>query len=397
MAQSPFQADAIQIEPGAAGTRLIERDSTTGEIKFTDVVVTTGITLAQLAGIGSIADVHIVGKSGAGAEYTTVQAAVDAVPVTASVAAPHLIIITNGVFTENVLIEKDGIFFFAPGGAEIVNNGAADTVTYQQGAASTPTRSVWINVRIKNTAAGRACVKLIGGAGSNVALDRFDLKDCDLLATGVGSYQIDANAINNLYVAGGNWTGSDANSICKIAQTAEFTMTGTRGVNNLELNYDSTGAVPATATTLYTLGYLSDALNLTSTLSGAGSIDLYGCKTGTLLLNGDQTLTASFSALGNMTINNTMSVVLKHTSRGTAVGVGTLAETSLVGSQVFAASAIETVTFTVPQPDTAYMVALERDVDARVVTTNKVAASFDIVFPAGVQTTTVSYTVSRGV
>lgn len=397
MAQDPFKADAIQIEPGSAGSRLIERDATTGALKFTDPFVSTGITLAQLAGLGSIADVHIVGKSGAGAEYTTVQAAVDAVPVTASASAPHLILITEGVYTENVTVVKDGIFFFAPGGAEIINSGANDTVTYQQGVTSTPKRAVWFNVRIKNDQAGKACLKLIGGAASNVALERFLFRDCDLVAAGIGGYQIDASAVNFLDIQGGNWKGSNSTSICKVAQTAEFFLMGTMGVQNLQLDYDNTGAIPATAGSAYTLGYLAGVTAITSTLSGAGANNLYGCKTGNVLLNGNRTFEAAFSVLGNLTVNNTTAVTLRQTSRGTAVGTGSLAETISRGTQVFAASQTETVTFPVPQPDTNYTVLLDQDVDARVIAKNKANGSFDIEFPAGPQTTTVGYAVVREV
>jgi len=397
MAQPPFKADAIQIEPAAVGSRLIERDTAAGELKFTDPVVTGGITLAQLAGLGSIATVHIVGKSGAGAEYTTVQAAFDAVPVTASALLPHLIILTDGVYTENVTVEKDGVFVFSPGGCVLTNSGVADTVTYQQGGSSTPKRGVWLNVRIQNTAVGRACLKFVGGALSEVANEWVDFKGCDLVATGVGGYQIDALAVNKISIQGGNWADSIATTLVKISQVAEFVVSGVYGVENMQLDYDNTGAIPATATTQYTLSNIPGTGTLLSTLSGAGSLDIMGSTIGATTLNGDQAVRARYSKLGNLIINGTVAMSMSHSSRGTIAGTGSLAETLTRGAQIFAASASETVTFGVPQPDTNYTVGLECEVDARVVAKNKGTASFDIEFPAGVQTTTVGYTVTREV
>ena len=70
MAQDPVLADQLQIEPGAAGTRLIYR-AADGSLAFKDSLLTGGITLSQLAGLRSVANTLVVGKSGAGAAYTT--------------------------------------------------------------------------------------------------------------------------------------------------------------------------------------------------------------------------------------------------------------------------------------------------------------------------------------
>ena len=88
MAQPNIQADGVRIEPGSGQTLTITRDSTTGSLRFVDAVITGGINLKDMAGLSTIAGVLIVGKSGSGAGYTTVQSAITAVPGTPALPTP---------------------------------------------------------------------------------------------------------------------------------------------------------------------------------------------------------------------------------------------------------------------------------------------------------------------
>lgn len=396
MAQPPFQADAIQIEPGSGQTLLIERDAATGSLRFTDALVTGGINLTDLSGVGSLGEVFVAGKTGAGAKYTTVQSAINAAPTTATKASPVVILIGPGTYIEDLLIDKDGLILVGMGGVSFSNATATATLTVQIGGSTTPRSLTLQNIKLANTANGQACLKLIGGAGSLVAEDYVDLIGVDLEATGIGGYQIDAEAVNRIRVRGGTWAGSATSSLSWIRQVALFEMLGVGWVNNLQLEYDTTGAIPNTAGSAYSVVGSADVGNLVSTMNGAGSIRLDNCpNVGTITFSGSQGLTAVASKLGNMTLNNSTTATLRHSSRGTVTGTGTLAETLLTGSVAFAGTSLESVVFGAPQPDINYTVAVEREVDARVVVKNKATTGFDIEFPAGVQTTTVYYAVSR--
>ena len=109
MPQPNFQVDGLRIEPGSGQTLTITRDAATGSLRFTDAVVTGGINLSSLAGLGTIAGVLVVGASGTGAQYTTVQSAIDAVPASASLSDPYVVLVMPGVYSENLVIEKAGM------------------------------------------------------------------------------------------------------------------------------------------------------------------------------------------------------------------------------------------------------------------------------------------------
>ena len=97
MPQSPLQVDAVQIEPGSGDTLTIARDSD-GNLVFTDAALTGGSTLTELAGLGSITQVLVVGQEGAGAAYTSIQAAIDDVPATADEENPFAVLVMPGVY-----------------------------------------------------------------------------------------------------------------------------------------------------------------------------------------------------------------------------------------------------------------------------------------------------------
>ena len=139
MAQDPQQVDAVLIEPAEAGTRLIDRDPSDGSLRFYDALVTSGIKLSELAGLRSVTSLLVVGKGGTGAEYTTIQAALDAVPASSSLTNPSLVLVGPGVYTENLLIEKNGVFLVGLGGAIIQAASADATIKIQDAVATFPT------------------------------------------------------------------------------------------------------------------------------------------------------------------------------------------------------------------------------------------------------------------
>jgi hypothetical protein len=102
MPQPPFLIDVLQVEPGSGDTLTVSRDSAGGALKFVDALLTSGVLLPSLVGLRNVTGVYIVGRAGDGAPYTTIQSALDAVPDSSSAAAPSLVLIMPGVYTENV-------------------------------------------------------------------------------------------------------------------------------------------------------------------------------------------------------------------------------------------------------------------------------------------------------
>lgn len=159
MAQPPFKADAIQIEPGTTGTRSISRDSATNGLKFIDPVFTSGLSLAQLAGIQSITGVCTVGTGG-GATYTSIQDAIDAIPSTSSSLLPNVVLVFPGVYTESITLNKDGVSIIGMGDVTLTND-SAPTVTVEQSGTLIPKNVTLSNLTIVNTG-GQPCVYLNG-------------------------------------------------------------------------------------------------------------------------------------------------------------------------------------------------------------------------------------------
>ncbi|MDB4278174.1 hypothetical protein N9917_01090 [Deltaproteobacteria bacterium] len=165
MPQDPILVDQLSVEPGTTtfGTRTIDRDPTDGGLRFADPNVTA--SLAALVGVRNITGLYLVGRAGDGAPYTTIQAALDAVPELSSVAAPSLVLVSAGVYNENLVIEKDGVVIQGLGGVTITNVAADATVLIQESPTTIPTQVVLQNLTIINTDGGEECV-LVSGANN---------------------------------------------------------------------------------------------------------------------------------------------------------------------------------------------------------------------------------------
>ena len=114
--------------------------------------------------------------------------------------------------------------------------------------------------------------------------------------------------------------------------------------------------------------------------------------------DGDQTLDVLHSTLGTLTLNTTTTATLRQSTRTTltvAGGTPTLQEPLFMGSEAFAASATQTVTLPITQPDALYTVLLESPAATSVLAvTNKTTTTFDIE-AAPALTGTVGYSVIR--
>ncbi len=387
MPQPNFQVDGLRVEPGSGQTLTITRDSATGSLRFVDAVVTGGINLSSLAGLGTISGVLVVGASGTGAQYTTLQSAIDAVPASASLTNPYVVLVMPGVYSENVVIEKAGITVQGIGRAVIQAAAVSGTITVQEAVASVPTSLTLRNLVLVNANNGEACVDIVGGAGSTVGADGIILDGCDLRPTGVGGFTVYADTVNYVTLIGCQATGVPGTASLRANQCAGLTATNSV-LPAVQADYTTAGSIPSVAGSVYVLSGCSSVGNVLSTLTNAGSLTVSGCPTvGNVTVNGNRTVSVTGSAIGNLTVNGTTAATLKNSSRGTVAGSGTVLESQVSGTTVFAASATETVTFTVARPNANYTVALDTGLTTVSRVDNKSASGFDIVFTAPVNAT----------
>jgi|GEM_PF-3472223 len=164
MAQPPLKLDALEIVgDSGVGVRLIESDATTGELLFSDAVVSAR-KLAEIIGLQGVDGVIVCG-SGDGVSkdadnnpITTLQAAFAAVPTSASASNPWLILLMPGVYIEDVYADRDGVQVRGLGNVIVRNATANDTLTILEGPFSVPRRVTFEGVRFENTDVSSACV-----------------------------------------------------------------------------------------------------------------------------------------------------------------------------------------------------------------------------------------------
>jgi hypothetical protein len=377
MPQDPLLVDQVQIEPGSAGLRLIRR-ATDGSLEFFDSVVTGGITLSALAGL-SIGGVMTVGKSGAGAEHSTIQAALDCIPATSGPTEPYVILIGPGVYNETINIVRDWVFLVGLGGAvleplETVPNGpgAYHTVVIQSDLGTTPEHVVLQDLVVRNYHNGYACVRVVGGAGSTVGNTSIDLVNCDLQATAVGGNRpLWATSVNNVNFRLGTMAECNGLALILVAECVSFVMTSVVGASALQLDYNAGGSLPATAGSAYRVSEcpgqgLTSSINppFRSTLLGGSSLSILNCgEIGDVTVGGNRSLLVVGTDIQDLSLVDTTSAKLIGSGRDSVTfGAGTSLEEALqTGTATFTAEATKAVTLPAPHPDNQYSVAVELD------------------------------------
>lgn len=374
MAQDPFLVDQIQIEPGSGDTLLIRR-ATGGFLEFVDEQVPS-ITLKTLAGL-SLGGLKLVSPTGVGATHSTIQAALDCIPATSGPTEPYVVLVGPGVYNETLNIVRDWVFLIGLGGVvlepvETTPNGpgAYHTVVIQEDLGTVPEKVVLQNLTIRNYHNTYACVRIVGGASSEVGETGIGIVGCDLEATASGGNRpVWVTSSNHIFVKGGDHSNCVATSQTLVEECASFTMEGVKDVSGIQLDYDTTGTLPNVVGSSYRISNcldigLSSSLSppIRSTLSGAGSFSLLNCgRSGDVTLGGDRSCTIVGTDIGDLTINDTVSVSMGSGGHGTiSAGVGTtFVEPLQQGVVSFAASSSESVSFTAAHPDADYMVSLE--------------------------------------
>ena len=410
MAQDPLKVDQLQIEPNADGTRLINRASD-GSLKFTDAVITGGLLLKQLAGLRNIANVLIVGKSGAGAAYTTIQSALDAIPTSA---IPTFVLVGPGVYTETLNVVRANVTIMGFGAVlaavELVADGPAayHTMVIQAALGTIPTKVTLINLEIGNIHQNYACVRIVGGNGSTVGTSGIQLLDCTLKATsGSGNRPIWATSVNHITMEGGSMQGATG-ALTLVEECSTFLLKDVATLSALQLDYDSTGTLPSDAVVGYKLANCTDVAlgstlvpKLSSTLSGGCPMTMSGV-TGdpTVSLAGNQAVTVVGSILGAITLAGSVALSLAGSKRGavTPGGTATLAEPVQRGNAALVGVNSLAVVFPVPHPDANYTLTYEPQgapaSNNPPYTSAKAASGFTVHF-ASVQTMDVQWAAHR--
>jgi len=390
-----FPVDQLQIEPGSGDTLTVSRDATAGAMKFIDAVETSGLLLSQLAGLQTITGILMVGRAGSGAQYTTIQSAIDAVSG-ATAASPTLILIGPGTYTENLTIDEDGVCLVGLGRVVLQPSTATSpTITIQAGS-GIPLFTLLRNLRVEHTGDGEDCVYIVGGASSTVASTGVYLHDCDLIASGVGTYNIRASAVNHIRVVGGSWEGSSSTAVCSVANCASFHLERVARVIDLQLSYDTANSRPSVTTSEYKVVGCSQIGASTNDLDGAGSLLYAGCPSvGAITIGGDRTLTLVGSRVGNLVLNETIACTRIGGARGTLTGDGTMTESGVMAVVAFSSETSKAVLFDADMPDTSYAVHLDwEDTSLTAAVTSRATTGFTISTSAS-YTGNVSYTVTR--
>jgi hypothetical protein len=193
LAQPPYKVDALQVEPAAAGSRLISRDPATGGLRFVDPSLPSGVLLSDLVGFATATGTLLVGPGG----YATVQDAVDEAPL-----AQPVILVSPGVYTENLVIDKD-VEIVGLGTVVFVNDVAGPTVHITETSEHTPRHVILRDLIIANNDVGGVCVHVDGSntfASGSFTLITSPLAAGDILTIG---------GVTLTGVAGARTPGSD--------------------------------------------------------------------------------------------------------------------------------------------------------------------------------------------
>ena len=410
MAQDPLKVDQVQIEPGSAGVRVISSDPVSGAIRFQDSVVPSPTNLHSLAGLGTVANVLVVGKSGLGAQYSTIQSALDDIPAASSAANPHVVLVLSGIYTENLTLFRDGVFLVGVGSPVI--RAAADDHTLKifEQDGTVPLSGLVQGFRIENAYDGKAAVRVDGDPNSTLASSGISFVGCSLDASaGGGNFALYATTVNSLLLHGVTVSG---NALSKVDFREVGTVDWTSGSCpiGLSLRYQTVNPEPSGGVvggyTLSGLGHIGKASGLNPSceidllggiqttafhgcshtfvrVRGSGTVEFYGGRANSLLVQGDSKVFLFAGAeLGSVSAPNPVAVL----------------RSALSGTESFAAAASVSVTFDIPQPDDNYQVAFELDArpanDEVPWVTGKVASGFTINFNTA-QTLGVSWQVTR--
>lgn len=386
MTQPPFQVDVLQLDPGSGDTLTVDRDPATHGMRFKDPSIPSGVLLSQLANLNTVTGVLTVGRGGSGATYSTLQAALNAVPTSSSATNPYVILVLPGTYTETLTWNKDGMTLLALGHVVIQPVSTAPVITITGAVGSTPLKATLQGVTVLQPQDGQPCVSLVGGAGSTVGSQGILFQDCTFKPTGIGGVTILASAVNNLILRNCRSDGASGSASMQISQCASLDVQGGL-IPSLQVDFNSSGTIPSVSVGAYRFSQCESIGAILSTLQGGGSIAITTCVTGNVTINGNRTLVARGSTLGTLTVNGTSAVTLVGSTRGAASGAGTLQEDRLVGTSAFSTTDTVLVTFAVPRASASFLVLFDAGPLGPPWAVSKTVNGFTIQFSTPVSTT----------
>lgn len=379
MPQPPLPLDAVQFGPLSGFDVRITR--TGGNLVLQDEAV-GALNLSQLAGLRAAEGVLVVGRGGAGAQYETLQAAVDAVPGASSPSNPHLILLLPGVYEESVTVQKDGVTFKALGAVTLRAPAGLPSLEISASVSVTPEVLAFEGITFEQGDGGLACVRAYGGAGSTLAEGGFVFRGCTFDAEGVGAYALDLYALGSVTLDGCTGSG-DATSALRARQFGSVVVRGGSWVN-LSAEYDSTGVLPSvTGGSLTAEGTTLSGAALLTFEGGPSAVALRGVRVGgTTTFGGDRVHAARGCDLGAIVLNDASSLVLSQSTFGALSGSGTADWDALTGELEFAASLSEAYVFPVPRTDTNYLLVFDEGVLGRAFVAARATTGFTAEFAA---------------
>ena len=391
MAQDPFLIDQVQIEPGATGSRLIRRKTTDNSLEFVDGLA-GALSLKMLAG-SNLGNMLTVG-TGVGAQYSTIQAAVSALPAGSD---PYTVLVGPGTYAETITISRTNVSLVGLGYPTITQS-SGHGLWFKTVGGVTPYKATVYGFNVNDSDVASACIRLEGGAGSDVGRDGIEVIDCNLVNSAGGkTLWASSMCIASMYrcTLGNNLA---AVTVSNCGAVAFYDMDGLGGY---DLSFDTGGTLPSLTTGDYRIersevGTSSlDPLLSVSLLGGGDFVLLWTALSGNVAFSGDQQVLVVGSVLGALTLNNTVAATFTGTVHGpvTAAAGATMGENFQQGVASFVTDTTKAVVFAVKQPDTDYVIGLEPNNHGTYISARS-TSGFTIT-AGGVTTADVPWTVTR--
>jgi hypothetical protein len=388
----PLKVDQISISPAVGETLLIGK-ATGGNLLFSDQSILSGITLKSLSGL-NLTNLITVGV-GSGSNYTTIQAAINAAPTTSTATNPTLICIYSGTYNEILTVDKNGLVFVGIGRVVINAPSDSDTILIEEGVSTVPLFCHFENIIFANSYDARSCFKILGVDGTTLGQDIITLSNCYFLATGLGTYCLNASILNSLRLLNCDCSGSIVSTSIFISQCAMLEVIGLLSGTDIALSYNNTSDIPSIITSTYSL-LDSRFNNLTCVLIGEGLLYMEKLVTNNVIFDGNRayTLIDCYGVLlqpnGTVTVNSKGSSYTLNNGTPTA----TVDIDNIQGSVSFTAETTKIVSFEVPTSNTDYMVLTSHPFVGEKEGVVKTVNGFTVEFSSN-QTGTVDYLVRR--
>ncbi len=375
----PVKSDSFQISPLDPGSRVIDDDGS-GNIRFTDQSGT--FILSDLISISDSDGIYKVG-SGSGSEYLTISDAIS------SAVSGSTILILPGVYTENIVIDKD-IILIGLGNVEIEPIGDSDTITITDGVGTSPEYVKIYGVLVSNSNNGKACVKISGISGTNIGSNFIIIDSCDISPSNVSTYAVYGNILNNIYIRNAKISGPATSSI-RIDQASSVSISNSN-TTSVRISYDDSGVKPSGSVSEYTIKGCNISGDILCNILGDSSVLISDCVqlSGDVTSIGDRDTLLLNDSVGDVIVSGS-NVYVKSSKRGSVSGSGLYSEDFIYDSIEFIGVDTVSYSFDIEAPDTNYIV-IHDEKDGYI--ESKTSSGFDFKFPAP-ETKTVFFSVVR--